>query len=89
MIMGMTSAKIAVSLPERLVVEARRAVRRGSASSVSALVAQSLAERLKLEDLTLMLDEMLAETGGPLTRTEKAAAEAELGMRPRRKGRAA
>jgi Arc/MetJ-type ribon-helix-helix transcriptional regulator len=85
----MTTAKIAVSLPERLVDEARRAVRRGRAASVSAFVAEALEERIKLEDLALQLDEMLAETGGPLTAAERRAAEAELGVRPRRKGRAA
>ena len=85
----MTTAKIAVSLPERLVHEARRAVRRGRASSVSAFVAQALEERVKLEELALMLDEMLAETGGPLTAAEKRSAEAALGVRPRRRRRAA
>ena len=82
-------AKIAVSLPEKLVTKARSAVRRGRAASVSAFVAEALEEKIRLDDLAAMLDEMLAETGGPMTAAEHKAAEAALGMRPRRRSRAA
>ena len=80
MITGMTArAKIAVSLPVELVEQAQRAVADGKATSVSAYVADALEEKTKLEDLAALLEEMLAETGGPLTAKERAAADRVLG----------
>jgi Arc/MetJ-type ribon-helix-helix transcriptional regulator len=79
MINGMTSAKIAVSLPVGLVESARRAVAEGRSSSVSAYVARALEEQTKLDDLASLLDEMLDETGGPLTASERKAADRALG----------
>ena len=79
MINSMTTAKIAVSLPTELVEQARRAVAEGHAASVSAYVARALAEQAKLDDLATLLDEMLAETGGPLTAAERTAADRALG----------
>ena len=80
MIGGMTKAKIAVTLPPALVTRAQDAVREGRASSISAYVAAALEEKAKLDDLKSMLDEMLAENGGPLTDRECAAADAALGI---------
>jgi Arc/MetJ-type ribon-helix-helix transcriptional regulator len=68
---GMTRVKIAVSLPSRLVKAARSAVRGGRASSVSAYVAEALSEKVMLDDLESLLQEMLEETGGPLTKAER------------------
>ena len=85
MIGGMTKAKIAVTLPPALVARAQDAVREGRAPSISAYVASALEEKVKLDDLQVMLDEMLAETGGPLTADERAAADAALGMATARK----
>ena len=79
MITGMTSTKIAVSLPSELVDQAKRAVADGRSSSVSAYVARALEEQTKLDDLALLLDEMLAESGGPLTAAERATADRALG----------
>jgi antitoxin ParD1/3/4 len=79
MIGGMTTAKIAVSLPAELVEQARRAVVDGRAASVSAYVARALEEQAKLDDLASLLNEMLAETGGPLTAAEQQAADEDLG----------
>lgn len=88
MMTGMTTTKIAVSLPRDLVDSARRAVRRRSARSVSAYVADALRSKAELDDLASLLDEMLAETGGPLTATEKRAADEALGRRkPRARSR--
>ena len=79
---GMTSVqKIAVSLPKEAVAGARRAVRSGRAKSVSAYVADALEEKVKLDDLAQLLDEMLAESGGPLTAAERRAADRALGVR--------
>jgi Arc/MetJ-type ribon-helix-helix transcriptional regulator len=79
MISGMTTTKIAVSLPAELVDQAQRAVAEGRAASVSAYVARALEEQAKLDDLASLLDEMLAETGGPLTSTEREGADKALG----------
>jgi len=76
---GMTTRKIAVSLPERLVEQARRAVVEGRVPSVSAYVAAAIEEKAKLDDLAQMLQEMLEETGGPLTEAERAEADRALG----------
>jgi Arc/MetJ-type ribon-helix-helix transcriptional regulator len=78
MIVGMTS-KIAVSLPDHLVVQARRAAADGRAASVSAYVAAALEEKAKLDDLAALLDELLAETGGPLTDAERRHADEIIG----------
>ena len=75
----MTMAKIAVSLPVELVEQARRAVAEGRANSVSAYVADALEEKAKLDDLATLLEEMLAETGGPLSAKERKAADRALG----------
>jgi Arc/MetJ-type ribon-helix-helix transcriptional regulator len=85
MIGGMTKAKIAVTLPPALVTRAQDAVREGRAPSISAYVAAALEEKAKLDDLKAMLDEMLAETGGPLTDRECVAADAALGIAPEKK----
>ena len=61
---GMTT-KIAVSLPDELVAAARQAVAEGRAASVSAYVAEALAERRADEDLARLLDEMDAVHGPP------------------------
>jgi Arc/MetJ-type ribon-helix-helix transcriptional regulator len=67
--------KIAVSLPAQLVRAAKKAVRTGRASNVSAYVADALADKVMLDDLSSLLEEMLAETGGPLTSKERRAAD--------------
>jgi Arc/MetJ-type ribon-helix-helix transcriptional regulator len=85
MMSGMTVSKIAVSLPEEVVARARRAIARGHAESMSAYVAAALAEKTKLDDLADLLQEMLAESGGPMTAAERRAADAILGSAPRRR----
>jgi hypothetical protein len=87
MIAGMT--KIAVSLPDRLVVGAKRAVAQGRAESVSAYVALALEEREKADDLADLLREMLDETGGPLTHAERQTADRSLEATSKRRARSA
>lgn len=74
----MTTAKIAVSVPSDVLARAKRAVRRGRARSLSAYVTRALDESTKLDDLSELLDEMLAESGGPLSAKEEAAADKAL-----------
>jgi hypothetical protein len=77
----MTNAeKLAISLPRNIAERARRAVRQGHAASVSAYVAVALEEKAKMDQLSLLLDEMLAESGGPLTKAEKRVADRALGV---------
>jgi phage shock protein A len=71
----MTMDKIAVSLPHGVVERARLAVRKGQAASISAYVAEAIEQKAKLDDLTELLEEMLAESGGPLTAAESRAAD--------------
>jgi Arc/MetJ-type ribon-helix-helix transcriptional regulator len=85
----MTTSKIAVSIPGHLLAQARSAVARGRATSVSAYVAAAIDEKSKLDDLEELLDQMLKETGGPLTATERREADRILGVRKLRRGRAA
>ena len=85
-----TTYKLAVSLPKHVAERTRRAVRLGRASSVSAYVTQALEEKTKLDELSTLLDEMLAESGGPLTAAERRAADRLLGVtlpKPRRRRR--
>ncbi|TMQ02340.1 MAG: toxin-antitoxin system antitoxin subunit [Deltaproteobacteria bacterium] len=84
-----TFEKIAVSLPVQAVESARHAVRRGRARSVSAYIASAIDEKAKLNDLAVLLDEMLAESGGPLTAAERRAADRALGVPTRRSRRRA
>lgn len=80
MMMSMTTrSKIAVSLPARLVEQARAAVVQGRAPNVSAYVERALEEQVKLDDLGSLLEELLAESGGPLTDAERAEIDAEVG----------
>lgn len=86
----MTKAKIAVTLPPSLVERAQDEVREGRAPSFSAYVASALEEKVKLDELDRMLDEMLAKTGGPLTSREQADAADALGVaaaKPKRRRR--
>src|SRR5262249_36971848 len=76
MIGGMTTAKIAISVPRDILQRARRAVRRGRAASMSAYVVAAMAQKATLDELDDLLVEMLAETGGPLTAAEARSADA-------------
>jgi hypothetical protein len=68
---GMTSMKVAVSLPRETFERAKRAVGRGRAASLSAYVTAALDQKATFDELNDLLDEMLAETGGPMTVVEE------------------
>lgn len=59
------TAKIAVSLPDHLVAEARAAVTEGRAGSVSAYVADAMQEKSRRRTLAEVLDELDVELGAP------------------------
>lgn len=73
MISGMTRRyeKIAITLPLRAAEHVRRAVRYGHAPSVSAYIATAVEEKAKKETAREFFDELLAETGGPMTAAER------------------
>ena len=73
------TTKIAISLPDDIVEHARREVREGRAKSVSAFVCAAMQERIRRGRLEDLLDEMLEESGGPLTDDERAWAREQLG----------
>lgn len=54
---------------------------------MSAYVADALEEKLKMDDLSTLLGEMLEESGGPLTDAERRAADRALGLYPKAKRR--
>jgi Arc/MetJ-type ribon-helix-helix transcriptional regulator len=62
---GMTTAKIAITLPERQLARVRRAVKAGRASSVSGYIAQALAEQERAESLHALVQDLIAEHGEP------------------------
>jgi Arc/MetJ-type ribon-helix-helix transcriptional regulator len=72
--------KIAISLPSHAAEHARRAVRTGRASSVSAYIAAAIEEKSQKESLVELLDEMLLQTGGPMTSAERRKADRLLGI---------
>ena len=84
MMIGMTVEKITVSIPHETLKKARGAIRRGRATSLSAYISRALEREEKDNDLLALLDEMLDQTGGPLTPAEERAADRVLGIKPRR-----
>lgn len=59
------TTKIAVSLPDDQVTAAKRAVSEGRAASVSALVSEALADKLRADSLAALVADMIADTGPP------------------------
>ena len=82
MIGSMTREKIAITLPEEQVAAARQAVAEGRAASVSAYISQALARRTADEEMTEIIAEIYAETGGQPTEEERVSARRELGIGP-------
>ena len=78
---GMTppKAKVAVTLDVEVLERVRAAVAESRASSVSAYVQHALVGQLAAEaDFDATIRELLAQTGGPPTRKERATARALL-----------
>lgn len=71
------TVKITVSLPDELVAKAKAAVKAGKAASVSAYVAEAIAEKDDATSLADLLDEWDQEYGPP-SDADYAWADAEL-----------
>jgi hypothetical protein len=78
MMVGMTTRKIAITVPEETLAKAQRAVKAGKAKSLSAYISRAMEDKQALDDLGSLLTELLRESGGPLSTREKRAADAAL-----------
>jgi Arc/MetJ-type ribon-helix-helix transcriptional regulator len=59
------TTKLAVSLPDELAEQARRAVREGRAASVSAYIADAMAQWARTRAITCLVADMRADDGPP------------------------
>jgi Arc/MetJ-type ribon-helix-helix transcriptional regulator len=59
------TTKLAVSLPDELAEQARRAVREGRAPSVSAYIADAMAQSARTRSISRLVADMRAEDGKP------------------------
>lgn len=80
----MTVAKVTVSLDQAVAERARRDVAEGKAKSVSAWLNDAGRARAEGEDLAVVLADLVADTGGPLTQQELAQARQRLTLADRR-----
>ena len=80
--------KIAISLPSHAAENARRAVKRGDAPSVSAYIVAALEQKSHEQTLDDFLRDMMAESGGPPTLAEINEARRTLGKPALRKATA-
>ena len=62
---GMTRAKIAISLPKDQLARVRREVRTGRADSVSGYIASVLAEQEQRDSLRTLLRDLIEQHGEP------------------------
>jgi Arc/MetJ-type ribon-helix-helix transcriptional regulator len=93
MVIGMATIKITITLEEEQIEEIRALVAAGEAGNISAFVKHAVGVALSdAAGWREMLKEALRETGGPLTKKERAWADSILSPRQRqasRKARAA
>jgi hypothetical protein len=80
---GMTTTKIAITLPEEELVKVHRAIRDGRADSVSGYIARALADNARQESLRDLVRDLIAEHGKPTQQEKKWAKRA---LPPRRRG---
>jgi Arc/MetJ-type ribon-helix-helix transcriptional regulator len=91
MVIGMATVKLTITLLDEQLEEVRRLVAAGRASSVSGFVQHAVG--IALQDAAgwaTMLEDALQQTGGPLSRAERAWADAILSpSKPKRRRRKA
>jgi hypothetical protein len=80
---GMTTTKIAITLPKEELAKVHRAVRAGRADSVSGYIARVLTENARQESLRDLVRDLIAEHGEPTQQEKKWAKRA---LPPRRRG---
>lgn len=87
MVSGMATTKVTVTLENKQVEEIRALVNAGEAANISAFVQHAV--RIALNDAAGwrdLLDDAMQQTGGPLTKRERAWADKRLGSQQRKKG---
>lgn len=87
MVLGMATTKITITLQQDQVDEIRALVEAGEAASVSGFVKHAV--DVALQDAAgwrEMLEDAMQQTGGSLTKKERAWADALLGAQPRKRG---
>jgi hypothetical protein len=82
---GMSTRKLAISIPAQTLKRAQERAKVLGARSLSAYISEAIDQRLVTDDLDALLAEMLAESGGPLSKKEQEAAAKALGFKKRRK----
>ena len=86
MVFGMATTKITVTLPNGQIDAIRALVDAGQAANVSAFVKHAVGVALfDAAGWSQMMQDALHQTGGPLTRKERAWADAVLSSRARKK----
>jgi Arc/MetJ-type ribon-helix-helix transcriptional regulator len=87
MVFGMATTKIAITLPNDQLEEIRALVAAGGAARVSAFVQHAVGVALfDAAGWREMLQDALRQTGGPLTKKERAWADALLSAQRRKRG---
>jgi hypothetical protein len=61
----MTAAKVAITIPAEVLEAAKKEVEAGHAPSLSALVSEAVDEKLRRNELAMLLDKLDAEHGPP------------------------
>lgn len=90
MAIGMATKKVTITLDDEQFAAVRKLVQSGAASSVSGFIQHAVG--VALNDVAgwgAMLDQALEETGGPLTKKERAWADSILKARPSKRRRSA
>jgi Arc/MetJ-type ribon-helix-helix transcriptional regulator len=84
MVLGMATTKITITLPDHQLAEIRKRVKRRKSESVSGFIQHAVKKSLDNDaEFRAMIDEMLQETGGPVTPKERAWARKMLTPRKR------
>ena len=62
---SMTASKVAISIPTEVLEAAKKEVEAGHATSLSALVSEAVDEKVRRNELAMLLDKLDAEHGPP------------------------
>jgi len=92
MVIGMATTKVTVTLSDEQLAAVRRLVVDGKAKNVSSFVQHAVSVSLAdVAGWSVMLNQALQSTGGPLKATERVWADSVLGVRqpPKKRRRAA
>jgi Arc/MetJ-type ribon-helix-helix transcriptional regulator len=87
MVLGMATTKVTITLEDNQLAEVRALVAAGAAASVSSFVKHAVGVALfDAAGWSEMLEDALRQTGGPLTKKERAWADALLSPHGQKRG---